>query len=60
MPGPAPAIAEIGASLDDLRAAIRAQTRLDIAYDDQQGRRTRQIVWPLQLGLACGAGGSPS
>src|SRR5580693_2719849 len=32
MPGPPPAIAETGAALDDLRAAIRAQTRLDIAY----------------------------
>ena len=49
LPGPSPAIAEIGAPLDDLRAAIRAQTRLDIAYDDQQGRRTRRVVWPIQL-----------
>jgi len=49
LPGPSPAIAEIGAQLDDLRAAIRAQTRLAIAYDDQQGRRTRRVVWPIQL-----------
>ena len=51
MPGPPPAIAETGAPLGDLRAAIRAQTRLDIAYDDERGRRTRRVVWPIQLGF---------
>ncbi len=52
MPGPSVASFPAGAaSLDDLRAAIRAQTRLDIAYEDQHGRSTRRVVWPIQLGF---------
>ena len=51
MPGPPPAFPENIAPLDELRAAIRAQTRLDIAYEDEQGKRTRRVVWPIQLGF---------
>jgi predicted DNA-binding transcriptional regulator YafY len=52
MPGPSPAAFPDNASpLADLRAAIRAQTRLAIAYEDQQGRRTERVVWPIQLGF---------
>jgi predicted DNA-binding transcriptional regulator YafY len=51
MPGPAPAFPDSIAPLDDLRAAIRSQTRLDIAYEDEQGRRSRRVIWPIQLGF---------
>jgi predicted DNA-binding transcriptional regulator YafY len=51
MPGPPPAFPKNTAPLDDLRTAIRAQTRLDIAYEDEQGQRTRRVVWPIQLGF---------
>jgi predicted DNA-binding transcriptional regulator YafY len=51
MPGPPPAFPENAAPLDGLRAAIRAQTRLDIVYDDQHGTRSQRVVWPIQLGF---------
>ncbi len=52
LPGPSPAAFPIDTvSLDDLRAAIRGQTRLGISYADEQGRRTQRIVWPIQLGF---------
>jgi predicted DNA-binding transcriptional regulator YafY len=51
MPGPPPAFPDNAAPLDDLRAAIRVQMRLDITYEDEQGRRTNRIVWPIQLGF---------
>ncbi len=52
LPGPSPADFPINVvSLHDLRAAIRSQTRLDISYADDQGRRTQRIVWPIQLGF---------
>lgn len=51
MPGPPPAFPENVAPLDDLRTAIRAQTRLDITYEDERGGRTRRVVWPIQLGF---------
>lgn len=52
LPGPSPtAFPANTVSLDDLRAAIRAQTRLDISYADDQGQRTQRIVWPVQLGF---------
>jgi predicted DNA-binding transcriptional regulator YafY len=35
-----------------LRAAIKAQAKLEIAYEDAGGARTRRIVWPLALGFA--------
>jgi predicted DNA-binding transcriptional regulator YafY len=51
MPGPPATFPTEGASLADLRAAIRGQIRLEIAYEDGEGRRTRRVVWPLQLGF---------
>jgi predicted DNA-binding transcriptional regulator YafY len=51
LPGPAPAFPKSIARLDDLRAAIRTQTRLRIAYEDEQGRCSRRVIWPLQLGF---------
>jgi predicted DNA-binding transcriptional regulator YafY len=37
--------------LAQLRAAIRAQRRLEIDYEDAGGARTQRTVWPLQLGF---------
>jgi len=37
--------------LMDLRAAIRSQVRLDIAYIDGEHQRTERFVWPFQLGF---------
>ena len=51
MPGPAPTFPAHGAPLDELRAVIRNQLRLDISYEDGEGRSTRRIVWPVQLGF---------
>jgi predicted DNA-binding transcriptional regulator YafY len=51
MPGPAPSFPADTASLDELRAAIRGQTRLDMVYEDDEKRRTRRTVWPIQLGF---------
>jgi predicted DNA-binding transcriptional regulator YafY len=51
MPGPPATFPTDRASLADLRAAIRGQIRLEIAYEDGEGRRTRRVVWPLQLGF---------
>lgn len=51
MPGPPSAFPLEGASLRDLRAAIRGQMRLEIAYEDGEGRRTHRLVWPIQLGF---------
>jgi predicted DNA-binding transcriptional regulator YafY len=38
-------------SLVDLRAAIRAQKRLEIAYIDEQRSQTQRFIWPFQLGF---------
>ncbi len=35
-----------------LRAAIKAQAKLEIAYADAAGVRTRRVVWPIALGFA--------
>ena len=51
LPGPPPRFPANPTPLDDLRAAIRVQTRLDITYEDDQQRRTRRVVWPIQLGF---------
>ncbi len=48
-PGPRPKFPRNVAPLDRLRAAIRGQMRLDIHYQDEQGGRTRRVVWPVQL-----------
>jgi len=49
MPGPPSTFPENAAPLDELRTAIRGQVRLDIDYEDEQGRRTQRVVWPVQL-----------
>ncbi len=51
MPGPPATFPKHGAPLDELRTAIRSQMRLDISYEDGQWRRTRRVVWPVQLGF---------
>jgi predicted DNA-binding transcriptional regulator YafY len=51
LPGPPSAFPPNATSLDDLRAAIRGQIRLDLSYQDEQGRRTLRVVWPIQLGF---------
>jgi predicted DNA-binding transcriptional regulator YafY len=40
---PAPPIADLGA----IRAAIRNERKLHIAYSDEKGDRTRRIIWPF-------------
>jgi predicted DNA-binding transcriptional regulator YafY len=47
LPGPSPAFPK---SID-LRAAIRTQTKLSIAYEDEQGRCSQRVIWPIQLGF---------
>src|SRR5580658_6513613 len=44
VPGPPPAFPDNPTPLDDLRTAIRTQTRLDITYEDDQRRRTQRVV----------------
>ena len=38
-------------SLADLRAVIRSQKQLEIAYIDEQGNQTQRFIWPFQLGF---------
>lgn len=40
---PVPPVADLAA----IRAAIREQRKLRIAYADEKGRRTRRTVWPI-------------
>jgi predicted DNA-binding transcriptional regulator YafY len=47
--GPSSTFPNNGAPLGELRTAIRSQSRLDITYEDEQGRRTQRVVWPVQL-----------
>jgi predicted DNA-binding transcriptional regulator YafY len=50
LPGPTPvSFPDNATPLGELRAAIRAQTRLAIVYEDQDGRRSERVVWPIQL-----------
>jgi predicted DNA-binding transcriptional regulator YafY len=51
MPGPPPTFPPNSAPLDELRTAIRGQVRLDIVYEDEHGKRTQRVVWPVQLGF---------
>ena len=40
-----------------VRASIHAQTKIAIAYGDEQGRATRRVIWPIAvslLGAWCG------
>lgn len=52
MPGPpAPSFPDNVVELGRLREAIRAQRRLEIVYADATGRRSRRVVWPVQIGF---------
>ncbi|MFP6558876.1 helix-turn-helix transcriptional regulator [Paraburkholderia sp. B3] len=52
MPGPpAPSFPGNLVELARLRAAIRAQRRLEIVYADAAGRRSQRVVWPVQIGF---------
>lgn len=52
VPGPTPRpFPDNAVPLAQLRAAIRGQARLDIGYRDGEGRVSRRVVWPLQLGF---------
>jgi predicted DNA-binding transcriptional regulator YafY len=52
MPGPpGPGFPENAVPLARLRAAIRAQTQLDIVYVDEKERRSARVVWPVVLGF---------
>jgi predicted DNA-binding transcriptional regulator YafY len=52
VPGPTPeAFPENIVRLSQLRAAIRDRRRLDIDYRDGEGRSSRRVVWPAQLGF---------
>lgn len=52
MPGPsAPSFPDNVVELNRLRAAIRAQRRLEIVYADAAGRRSQRVVWPVQIGF---------
>jgi len=42
---PAPPVADLNA----IRAAIRAERKLHIAYADEKGRRTHRTVWPIAV-----------
>ena len=47
--GPGAHIAAGDADLSQIRAAIRTEVKLDIAYADAQGLLTRRTVWPFAL-----------
>ncbi|PYE25457.1 putative DNA-binding transcriptional regulator YafY [Paraburkholderia silvatlantica] len=52
MPGPpAASFPDNVVELSRLRAAIRAQRRLEIVYADAAGRSSRRVVWPVQIGF---------
>ncbi|MCP3728071.1 YafY family transcriptional regulator [Paraburkholderia sp. CNPSo 3272] len=52
IPGPSiPSFPDNVVELDRLRAAIRAQRRLEIVYADAAGRRSQRVVWPVQIGF---------
>jgi predicted DNA-binding transcriptional regulator YafY len=38
-----------GVDLADVRDAIRSSQKVRIAYVDQNGRRTRRIIWPIAM-----------
>lgn len=48
---PRPPAAPDGVSLAQLRAAIRAERRMAIDYQDNLGQRTARWVWPIALTL---------
>jgi len=53
LPGPgARSFPKDSVDLRFLRAAIKAQAKLDIAYEDAGGARTRRTIWPIAIGFA--------
>ncbi len=52
MPGPpGPGFPPNLVPLARLRAAVRSQTRLAIAYGDEKGQSSERVVWPIVLGF---------
>jgi predicted DNA-binding transcriptional regulator YafY len=51
LPGPTRSFPQNATPITDLRAAIRDRVRLNIRYEDEQGRQTERVVWPIQLGF---------
>ncbi len=52
IPGPTPQVFPDNAvPISQFRAAIRAQRRLDISYQDGDGHRSQRVIWPVQLGF---------
>lgn len=49
--GPGPVAAAGDQELVRMRAAIRAECKLDILYRDLQGRETQRTIWPFALGF---------
>ena len=47
--GPGPTIAAGDSELQRIRAAIRSERMLDIAYADESGRASERRVWPFAL-----------
>ena len=47
--GPMPTVAAGDSELPRIRAAIRGERMLDIAYADEKGRTTERTVWPFAL-----------
>ena len=47
--GPGPTVAAGDSELPRIRAAIRTERMLDIAYADESGRATERRVWPFAL-----------
>jgi predicted DNA-binding transcriptional regulator YafY len=42
---PRPPVADLAA----IRTAIREESKLQIAYSDEKGERTRRIIWPIAI-----------
>lgn len=47
--GPGQSAAPIGFDLSAVRSAIRAETRVAIAYRDEKGEPTERVIWPFAL-----------
>jgi predicted DNA-binding transcriptional regulator YafY len=49
-PGKASGAAALDLDLAPIRAAIRAERKLALAYHDAQGARTERTIWPFGVG----------
>ncbi len=47
--GPAESVVTGGADLASIRAAIRTEHKLEIAYADEEGNATKRTIWPFAL-----------